>query len=428
MKKKSQYKVAVIGLGYVGLPFYISCVKKKIDVKGFDINELKIKDLKNNISNISDVKSSDLKKIKKNFFTMKEISFISDRNFIIFCLPTPLTKNNSPDISYLNDAVNKIKTFINNNSICVIESTVYPGATREIFSNNLKTSIKDEKIINFGFSSERISPGQKNKKLFKIQLEDIPKVVSGNNNHSLSNIKNFYSLIFKSVVVARSIEVAEMSKLLENSYRSVNIGLVNELKMLCYKTNINIYDVISAASTKPFGFNKFMPGPGVGGHCIPIDPIFLSWFAKKNNSKVDFITLARKKNLDVTQFIVKNILSLLNKLYPKKKNIKILKIGVAYKKDINDYRESPSLEIMRKLNRYKVKYNYYDPYINKILLNKKTLESIKNLNKLETYNATVLVTDHSKLPYNKILSKSKIIIDTRGKYKNYRNNKKLIFL
>ena len=426
MIKKTDYKVAVIGLGYVGLPLYLLCEKNKINVKGFDINKFKINNLKRNISDNTDISSANLKRAKKNFFSMHQIKSIKDRNFIIFCLPTPLTKKNYPDLSYIMNALKIMKNFCSSQSTFVLESTVYPGATNEIFSKYLSNLNNDQKILNYGFSSERIDPGKKKNKFLKITYEDIPKVISGNNKSSQKKIKFFYGLLFKSVIVASSIEVAEMSKLLENSYRSVNIGLINEIKMLCHRGNINFHDVISAASSKPFGFNAFSPGPGVGGHCIPIDPIFLNWYANKIKGKADLITIARKKNLDVTKFVNKNILKLLKKINSKKEK-KILIIGVAYKKDINDYRESPSLKIINNFIKKKIKFDYYDPYIDTIKLFNKKIKSIKNLNRISSYDIVTLVTDHTNLPYKKILSKSKILIDTRGYYAKYKN-KNIIFL
>ena len=426
MIKKTDYKVAVIGLGYVGLPLYLLCEKNKINIKGFDINKFKINKLKRNISDNTDISSADLKRAKKNFFSMHQIKSIKDRNFIIFCLPTPLTKKNYPDLSYIMNALKIMKNFCSSQSIFVLESTVYPGATNEIFSKYLTNLNNDQKILNYGFSSERIDPGTKKDKSLKITYEDIPKIISGNSKSSQKKIKFFYGLLFKSVIVASSIEVAEMSKLLENSYRSVNIGLINEIKMLCHRGNINFHDVISAASSKPFGFNTFSPGPGVGGHCIPIDPIFLNWYANKIKGKADLITIARKKNLDVTKFVNKNILRLLKKINSKKEK-KILIIGVAYKKDINDYRESPSLKIINNFIKKKIKFNYYDPYIDSIKLFNKKIKSIKNLNRISSYDIVTLVTDHTNLPYKKILSKSKILIDTRGYYAKYKN-KNIIFL
>lgn len=423
MNKKLKHKVAIIGLGYVGLPLYLLCIKKKIDVFGYDIDKKKINQLRNNVSYNLDIKSSELRKIKKkDIFNMDQIKNISSRNIIIFCLPTPVTKQNNPDMRFVKEALYKISEFISDNTLLVIESTVYPGATREIFEEIIYKKLKRKKInINYGFSSERISPGQKDKRKFKIDYHDIPKVISGNTQISLQKMNSFYKLLFSKTFMAKSLEVAEMSKLLENSYRSVNIGLVNEFKVICSKSKINIHDVISAASTKSFGFTTFNPGPGVGGHCIPIDPLFVSWFAKKKGSSADFIELARKKNLNITNWVFREIMKIINNL--KIKKIKILIIGVAYKEDVNDCRESPSLRIIEKIKSRNIYIDYYDPFISQVLVNKKNFYSIKNLKSISSYDLVILATNHSNLPYNKILDKCKILIDTRGQYKGNKSKK-----
>ena len=323
-------------------------------------------------------------------------------------------------MSYIKNALSQISKYLGNETIMIIESTVYPGATREIFDEIIKKRLKPKKI-NYGFSSERISPGQTDTKKFKIKYHSIPKVVSANNEKTLKKIGVFYKYLFKKIFFAKSIEIAEMSKLLENSYRSVNIGLVNEFKMLCDKKKINIHDVISAASTKPFGFTAFTPGPGVGGHCIPIDPLFVSWFAKKNNMSADFIELARKKNLQITNWVHKKILNLLRNFKKKKK--KILLIGAAYKEDVNDYREAPTLKLIKKFNKnLNFIVDYYDPHIPIIEFDKKKYFSIKNLKYISKYDLVILITNHSILPYKKILNDSKILVDTRGYYKKITRN------
>jgi len=423
---KKKFKVAIIGLGYVGLPLYCLCKKKNIDVYGFDLSKKIINNLKKNNSHISDISNDELKKYQfKKLFNMSEIKNISDRNVIIFCLPTPILKNKNPDMTYIKNAFNLIKNHISNNTVLILESTVYPGATREIFTEFIKKRSKNDTQINFGFSSERISPGQKNNKKFRINYQNIPKVISGNNKKTLKKINFFYKNLFKKTYQTESIEVAEMSKLLENSYRAVNIGLVNEFKVLCESKNINFHDVISAASTKPFGFRPFNPGPGVGGHCIPIDPLFVSWFAKKNGLTADFIELARKKNIEITNWVVKKIIKRFKNLNIKKG--KILIIGLAYKEDVNDVRESPSLKIIEKLMRDKIHTNYYDSLIPEAVINKRKIYSIKNLNSISSYDIVVLATSHSNLPFKKILDNSKILIDTRGQFKNSKS-KNLFFL
>ncbi len=427
MDKKLKYKVAIIGLGYVGLPLYLLCIKKNIDVFGYDLDKKKIDQLKKNISYNLDIECSELRKIKKkNIFNMDQTKNIPSRNIIIFCLPTPVTKKNDPDMSFIKNALYKISNLINNNTLLIIESTVYPGATREIFEEIVNKKLKRKKVnINYGFSSERISPGQKDNSKYTINYQDIPKVISANTSLSLKKMNNFYKILFSKTFLAKSIEVAEMSKLLENSYRSVNIGLVNEFKVICKKNGINIHDVISAASTKPFGFTTFNPGPGVGGHCIPIDPLFVSWYAKKKGTSAHFIELARKKNLNITNWVIKEIMKITNNLKIKKP--KLLIIGAAYKANVNDYRESPTLKIIEKIKSHKILVDYFDPFIPQVLLKNKNIFSIKNLNSISRYDIVILATNHSKLPYKKILDKSKILVDTRGQYKGNKS-KKIQFL
>jgi UDP-N-acetyl-D-glucosamine dehydrogenase len=422
---KKHFKIAIIGLGYVGLPLYLLCKKRNFDIFGFDLNKKKIKDLNNNISNNTDIKNSILQKIRvKNIFNMDQVEKINDRNIIIFCLPTPVKNKNIPDMSYIKNALKLIKDYLKEDILLILESTVYPGATREIFENFISKNALNKIDISYGFSSERISPGQTNKKKYKINYQSIPKVISANNKKALKKMNNFYKSIFKRTYITSSLEVAEMSKLLENTYRAVNIGLVNEFKILCYSTNINVHEVIDAAATKPFGFVPFRPGPGVGGHCIPIDPLFLSWHAKKYKVSTDFIELARKKNLNITNWISKNIFKLINL----KKNInKILIIGMAYKEDINDSRESPSIKFFENILRKKIKVDYYDPFIPEVKIGKKSFLSIKSLKNISKYNICILATSHSNLPYKKILKESRILVDTRGKYKNEKNKKLYFF-
>ena len=269
------------------------------------------------------------------------------------------------------------------------------------------------------YSPERIDPGkEKNDK--KTAYKNITKLISGHSNKCLEKIRFLYSKVFKSIYACDSIEIAETAKLLENIYRSVNIGLVNEMKILAHKLNLNIHKVIDAAASKPFGFRKFLPGPGVGGHCIPIDPIFMSWLAKKNKSETKFINLSVWANKKVTYWIVKNILQRL------KKTDKILVLGLTYKKDINDLRESPSLKIFKTLISKKYNVNYKDPYINNVNINGKNYYSIST-NNYKKFDAILLLTDHSGFKYKKILKEGKLIFDTRGKYKKL-NFSKIIHL
>ena len=407
-------KVAVIGLGYVGLPVLHLLAKKKIDSYGFDIDQKKIELLKKNISYISDVKNESLKILNKNnLFNMSEIQNISKVDYIIICLPTPLTKNNQPNMSIIVGAFNKLKKYLKKQQTIILESTVYPGATREIFSGYLLKKFDLGKNIFLGYASERVSPGQTDKKKYKYFLENTTKVISGFDEKSLKKVDQLYKKVFKKVYKARSLEIAEMSKLVENSYRSVNIGLVNELKTICHKLKMDINQVITTAGTKPFGFSKFYPGPGVGGHCIPIDPIFLKWIAKKNGANAKFINLARSTNLNITRWVINQILRQAPKIQNIRHKVKILLIGLAYKSDVNDTRESPSIKIYKSLIKFNNIVHYNDSKIPKIKLLNKTLFSTP-LNKVKNYDYVIIGTNHSNLNKKIILKKSKKIFDTRG--------------
>ena len=417
MIKSKKNIVGLIGLGYVGLPLLL-LINKKFNVFGFDIDQKKIETLKKNKSYISDILDSEIKRIDKNkiFNLKKELKQISNCKYLIFCLPTPLKKN-IPDMSYIKNAFNLIFPYLRKNQTIVLESSVYPGATEEIFIKKINSKFKIGQNFFLTYSPERIDPG-KNTSFKKLSYNKITKLISGYTKNCEKKIFNFYKKFFQNIYLCKSIKVAETSKIFENIFRAVNIGLVNEMKILTNKMNINIHDVVEAAGSKPFGFKKFVPGPGVGGHCIPIDPIFMKWIAKKYRHKTKFIDLGAKVNLEVTDWIIRKISS-----YIENKKTKCLILGVTYKADINDIRESPSLRIMKaliKLNNCKV--DFTDPFVDNIKINNKILKSIKVKN-YNQYDLTILCTDHYKFNYKKILKESKKIIDTRGKFKDDRLDK-----
>ncbi len=420
-------KIGIIGLGYVGLPFLHLLSQKNLNAYGFDLDVSKIKNIKKNFSYISDLKNKDLKIInKKKIFSMREIYQIYNMDYIIFCLPTPLTFNNQPDISIILNAFDAIKPYLKKNQTIILESTVYPGATRFIFHKYLEKNFELGKNFFYGYSSERISPGQINKNDYKYFLYNTTKVVSGYDKSSLKKINFLYKEVFQSIYSAQSLEIAEMSKLVENSYRSVNIGLVNEIKKICFALKIDFNKVLDTAATKPFGFNLFRPGPGVGGHCIPIDPIFLTWIAKKNNQKAKFIELARNINIQITNWIISKICTINKKANDKTCRLKILIVGLSYKADVNDLRESPSLKIFKYFNKYNNKTDFFDPLVKKAKIGNKYYLS-KKLNKNTKYDLCIICTDHSNLNKKLILSSSKKIFDTRGVFKNF-NIKKIVQL
>ena len=334
--KNKQITVGIIGLGYVGLPLAIRFLNKKINVIGIDIDKNKIKKIQKGISYIENKyfkKDKHYKEFQKNVST--NYKNIKDVDIIILCLPTPLNKKKTPDLSLLRDCLRKIKKFIKTNHTLILESTVYPGATYELF-NSINKNNKFVLGENFYliFSPERENPGDKS-----FSYKTTPKVVSGATKKCQLIAKNLYEIISKKVYAAESIKVAELSKLLENTYRSVNIGLINEFKIITERLGVNIWDVINAAKTKNFGFRPFNPGPGVGGHCIPIDPIYLSWYMKKKNYKSKIIEISSKLNSSMPNWISNRIF-----YHLKKNNIitkKVLIIGLAYKKNTGDTRESP---------------------------------------------------------------------------------------
>lgn len=417
MKKKKDI-IGIIGLGYVGVPLLL-LINKKFSVYGFDIDQEKIDLLKRNKSYISDISNREIISINKDqiFNIKKYVKKISDCKYIIICLPTPLKKNN-PDMSYIKKTLEMTFPYLVKNQTIILESSVYPGATEDIFVKKISSKFKIGKNFFLTYSPERIDPGKKTK-LKKTALYKINKLISGYTKNCEKRIYNLYKHIFQNIHLCKSIKVAETSKIFENTFRAVNIGLVNEMKILTNKMKINIHDVVESAGTKPFGFKKFAPGPGVGGHCIPIDPIFMKWAANKYNYKTKLIDLGAKLNLEVTDWITKKIYNLIKK----KKKTKCLILGVAYKPNINDVRESPSLKILKKLNSIKnCEVNFIDPYVPNIEINNKTYQSVKIKN-FKEYDLVILCTDHDKFNYKKILKESKIIIDTRGKFKDINLNK-----
>ena len=325
-----------------------------------------------------------------------------------------LKKNDEPDLKFVKKSFSSIKNRLREGQTIVLESTSYPGTTKEIIIDQLKNNFSIGKEIYVGFSSERINPG-----FNENTISEVPKVVSGYTKNCLDIISMYYSSVFTKIIKSNKIEVAEFSKLLENIYRSVNIGFINEMKFVADKMNIDIFEIIKIASTKPFGFRPFHPGPGIGGHCIPIDPNYLSWKAKKIGISTSFIKLSSKINLKVLSFLKSKIFQVLKEKKIKINKAKILILGVAYKRDIDDYRESASIKLLNTLIKKNVRVSFSDPYV-KILEtgNKaKKLKGIRlNSQKIKNFDLVVLMTDHEKFNYEMIYKNSKLIIDCRGRY------------
>ncbi len=416
--KKNEIKVGIVGLGYVGLPLAKGFVEKGVETFGFDIDHAKISKLKKGISYINYFSNQDIRLMnKKKFFPTSDFSIISKMDLIILCVPTPIKKNKSPDMYFINSSMRLIYPYLKNNQVLSLESTTYPGTCEEVIVPMLKKKFNLGLNFFLIYSPEREDPGNK-----KFSLMKIPKVLGGLTENCKALGKLFYSKLGIKIIIVKSIKVAEFTKLLENIYRSVNIGLINEMKNICEKLNINIFEAIEAAGTKPFGFQKFYPGPGYGGHCIPIDPFLLSWKAKKTGADAKFITLSGIINEKMPYKISKKVESYCKKIKQKK----ILIIGIAYKKNVDDARESPGLRIIDYLNKKKFNVSYHDPYIPSLPKTREFIikkKSIKLTKRILSQNVVIIVTDHDNIDYDLIEKNSKFIFDCRGRYKKINNYK-----
>lgn len=414
--------IGIIGLGYVGLPLFLRFSEKQFKVLGFDIDSEKVKSISNGVSYLNHIESSKVKKsIKNKSLATNDFKKIDLVDIIIICVPTPLGSHNEPDLSYIRSTMNNISTYLHAGQILILESTSYPCTTEEELVpliNEKGLRIGDNFFV--GYSPEREDPGN-----VEFSTKTIPKVVSGVTKDCLELVELIYKKIVDKTVSVSSPKVAEMTKILENIHRAVNIGLVNEMKMVAEKLNIDIYEVINAAATKPFGFTPYYPGPGLGGHCIPIDPFFLSWKAKELGMNTRFIELAGEINTYMPLFVVNKSIEALNNERKSIKNSDILVLGLSYKKNVDDTRESPSLVIIKHLSDMGAKVQYSDPYLQKTPKTRKydlQLESI-DLNKktLSSFDLVILATDHDKFDYDLIKRASNLIVDTRGHFKSGKN-------
>ncbi len=417
--KAKKAKIAVVGLGYVGLPLAIAFAKKGFSVLGLDVDRERIARLKKRQSYITDVSTLELKRViaSKKFLAYDNFRILKQADVILICVPTPLKTKYSPDISYIRQAVKSISKNMKAGSLVVLESTTYPGTTEEVILPLLqKDGMRHGKDFYLCFSPERIDPGNK-----AYPVEAIPKVVGGINKEAVSLAALVYQQIIKKVIPVSSTRVAEAVKLLENTFRLVNIGLIDELAMMAHKMGIDIWEVIEAAKSKPFGFMPFYPGPGVGGHCIPKDPLYLYWKARHFGFNSRFIKLASGIVSRMPDYIVCR----LGHILEKGKSVKnVLVIGVTYKKDIKDLRKSPAIDIIELLKKNKYAVSYYDPLIPYLKLDHIDLKSIVlNRANLAKFSCVVIATEHSGLDYKFILKNSKLIFDTRNAYKGIKNIK-----
>lgn len=417
--EKKEVKLAIMGLGHVGLPLALEFCQAGFKVFGLDKDEERIEKLRKGFSYITDITDNEIVEVikKNNFFPTTSFKILSSVDIICICVPTPLNKNREPDLTYIHQAVEKIYKYLRKPQLIILESTTYPGTTEEIILPKLEEKgLKAGKDFYLAFSPERVDPGNR---LFRIK--NTPRVIGGVTKKCTEVAKTLYSQIVDKVIIVSSPRTAEMTKLLENIFRSVNIALANELTLLCDKMNINIWEVIEAASTKPFGFMTFYPGPGLGGHCLPIDPFYLAWKAKEFDFRTKFIELSGEINTYMPYFVLYKIRRALNSQRKSVKDSKILILGVTYKKDVADCRESPAEKIIALLRQNEAKIYYNDPYIPEIYIDGRNikLHSVPLKKEfLRKVDCVVIVSDHSTYDWEWIVKNSRLIVDTRNALKD----------
>lgn len=420
--KNKKAKIAIIGLGYVGLPLAVEFAKKGFLALGVDLDVNKVKAINAGRSYILDIKEEEVRPlVKKGFLkATDDYSKLRDVDAIIICVPTPLRKTKDPDMSFIVSAAEAIAKNLRKGQVIVLESTTYPGTTEEVILPILeKTGLKVGRDFNLGFSPERIDPGNPT-----YMTHNIPKVVSGQTKACVDNIKLLYSQIIGKIIPASSVKVAEMVKLLENTFRAVNIGLVNEMALMCDDLKIDVWEVIEVAKSKPFGFMPFYPGPGLGGHCIPIDPLYLAWKARVYGFEARFIDLASQINSDMPDYVADRTARALNRSGKAVNGSKILIIGIAYKRDVTDTRESPAFEVFHKLKERGAGISYHDPFVPTIKLNGQVLKSVKlTAAALKDKDCVLILTDHSNIDYQFIVENSKFIFDTRNALRHIYTNR-----
>ena len=415
---EKEFLLGVIGLGYVGLPLSLSFLKKNIPVLGFDIDPGKIRKINEGKSYFRHIPSEDLAGfVKEGLFTAtSDFARLGEPDIILLCVPTPLTRNREPDMQFIEKTGTAVAKQLRPGQLIILESTTYPGTTVELLQPILETSgLVAGRDFGLAYSPEREDPGNP-----KYSTADIPKVVGGIDEQSARLAGEFYSAALKSVIRVSSTQAAEMSKLLENIFRSVNIALVNELKILCHRMGIDIWEVIRASSTKPFGFMPFYPGPGLGGHCIPIDPFYLTSKAREYDFSTKFIELAGEVNTAMPYYVIQRVMEALNLQKKSISGAKILVLGLAYKKDVDDSRESPSFKLIELLREKGAEVAYNDPHIPAIPPVRKYTFNMNSTpltpENLATVDCILLATDHSAYDYRYILEHAKLIVDTRNAF------------
>jgi len=409
--------IGVIGLGYVGLPLAVEFARQGFSVTGFDVDESKTSQINAGKSYIPDVAEAELAEVVKtgHLRATTRMADLADMDVIDICVPTPLRKTKDPDLSYVVKAVEAVAATLKRGQLVILESTTYPGTTDEVVQPMLEAQkVTADEDFFLAFSPERVDPGNQ-----KFNTRNIPKVVGGVGVLSTSAAAALYGSTVDHVVQVSSTRVAEMVKLLENTFRAVNIGMVNELALMCHKMDIDVWEVIDAAKTKPFGFMPFYPGPGLGGHCIPIDPFYLSWKARQTGFECRFIELAGQVNSSMPEYVVERVAEALNTAKKAINGSRVHVLGVAYKRDVNDMRESPSLDVMESLGRRGATISYTDPYVPDFKHAGHAMTSVTLENAIaDRPDCFVICTDHGVFNYDALIESGVLIVDTRNALKN----------
>lgn len=424
--KNKEITVGVVGLGYVGLPLAVEKAKAGFKTIGFDVQKTKVDMVNNGHNYIGDVVDDDLKKIvsKGMLRATTDFSFVKDVDFIAICVPTPLDKHQQPDISYVKSSAEEIAKYLTKGTMVVLESTTYPGTTEELLKPILESSgLKCGEDFYLGFSPERVDPGNK-----QFKTKNTPKVVGAIGDDARQVIAAMYRAVLEGdVYEVSSPAVAEMEKILENTYRNINIGLANEMTILCNKMGIDYWEVVDAAKTKPYGFQAFYPGPGLGGHCIPLDPYYLSWKAREYGFHTSMIESSMMVNDRMPEYCVERSMAILNRHRKALNGSKVLVLGVAYKNDIDDYRESPAIRVIDELKKVGAQVDFYDPWIAEYKDNGETFAGIKSIDKniIAAYDLVVITAAHSNFDYDMIQKNAKAIFDTRNAMKDIKNRENI---
>ena len=423
--KNKTAKLGVVGLGYVGLPLAVEKAKAGYEVIGFDVQEQKVQMVNEGQNYIGDIVDEDLKNLvqKGKLKATTDFSFVKDVDTVCICVPTPLDLYKQPDISYVVESTRSVTKYLQRGMLVVLESTTYPGTTEEVLKPILEESgLKCGVDFFLAFSPERVDPGNK-----EFKTKNTPKVVGG----CTAECTEVAAILYRSVLegeiyTVSSPAVAEMEKILENTFRNINIGLANEMAILCKRMGIDVWEVIDAAKTKPYGFMAFYPGPGLGGHCIPLDPFYLAWKAREYDYHTRLIEISGEINDVMPEFVVDNAMKLLNEQKKAMNGAKVLLLGVAYKKDIDDPRESPALKVMEHLEKNGAELILNDPFIPEFKHNGKMYYCVDWKEVIDEADIVIITTDHSCYDYEEIVSRAKVVYDTRNATKDVKNNREKI--